>query len=118
MKGRTNSRPWLPYVLAAAAALMAALVYLNALNNPFVYDDHRVILENYSIRDLSNVRALFQNDLFRPAVNISYAIDYARSGLEPFGYHLTSLLLHMANVVLLFVLVRVLAGDSRAMRGY
>ena len=51
MKGGTNSRPWLPYVLAAAAALMAALVYLNALNNPFVYDDHRVILENYSIRE-------------------------------------------------------------------
>jgi tetratricopeptide (TPR) repeat protein len=96
---------------------MAALVYLNALNNSFVYDDHRVILENYSIRDLSNIRALFQNDLFRPAVNISYAIDYARSGLQPFGYHLTSLLLHMANVVLLFVLVRVLAGDSQAMRG-
>jgi tetratricopeptide (TPR) repeat protein len=95
---------------------MAAFVYLNALNNPFVYDDYRVILENYSIRDLSNIRALLQNDMFRPVVNISYALDYARSELRPFGYHLTSLLLHMANVVLLFVLVRVLASDSRAMR--
>ena len=95
---------------------MAALVYLNALNNPFVYDDHRVVLENYSIRDLSNLRALFLNDVFRPVVNISYALDYARSGLAPAGFHLTSLLLHMANVVLLFALVRVLAGDARAMR--
>ena len=117
MTGGTNRRPWLPYALAAVAAAMAALVYLNALDNPFVYDDHRVVLENYSIRDLSNVRALFLNDAFRPVVNISYALDYARSGLEPFGYHLTSLLLHMANVVLLFVLVRVLAGDTRSMRG-
>ena len=95
---------------------MAALVYLNSLNNPFVYDDHRVVLENYSLRDLSNLRALFLNDVFRPAVNISYALDYARSGLAPAGFHLTSLLLHMVNVVLLFVLVRVLAGDARAMR--
>ncbi len=95
---------------------MAALVYQNALNNPFVYDDHRVVLENYSIRDLSNLRALLLNDAFRPVVNISYALDYARSGLAPAGFHLTSLLLHMANVVLLFVLVRVLAGDARAMR--
>ena len=91
MKGASIGRPWLPYALAAVAALMAALVYLNALDNPFVYDDHRVVLENYSIRDLSNVRALFLNDVFRPVVNISYALDYARSGLRPFGYHLTSL---------------------------
>ena len=116
MTGGTNRRPWLPVALAAVAAAMAALVYLNALNNPFVYDDHRVVLENYSIRDLSNLRALFLNDVFRPVVNISYALDYARSGLAPAGFHLTSLLLHMANVVLLFVLVRVLAGDARAMR--
>jgi protein O-mannosyl-transferase len=117
MQGGTKDRRWLPYVLAAAAALMAALVYLNALNNPFIYDDHRVIFENYSIRSLSNIRALLLNDVFRPIVNISYALDYARSGLTPFGYHLTSLLLHMANVVLLFVLMRVLAGDVRAMHG-
>ena len=116
MTGGTNRRPWLPFALAAVAAAMAALVYLNALNNPFVYDDHRVVLENYSIRDLSNLRALFLNDVFRPVVNISYALDYARSGLAPAGFHLTSLLLHMANVVLLFALVRVLAGDARAMR--
>src|SRR2546426_8027641 len=29
-------------VLAFAASLLAALVYLNALHNPFVYDDHRL----------------------------------------------------------------------------
>jgi hypothetical protein len=116
MSDRTTARPWKPYVLAAAAALMAAIVYLNAVNNPFVYDDRRVVLENYSIRDLSNIRALFLNDVFRPVVNISYALDYARSGLDPFGYHVTSLLLHASNVVLLFLLVRVLAGDARAMR--
>ena len=95
---------------------MAALVYLNALDNPFVYDDHRVILENYSIRDLTHLRALLLNDAFRPLVNISYALDYTHSGLQPFGYHVTSLLLHMANVVLLFVLVRTLAGDAASMK--
>jgi hypothetical protein len=57
MKGRTNGRPWL-HALAAAASAMAALVYLNALGNPFVYDDHRSFSRT-SIRDLSNVRALF-----------------------------------------------------------
>jgi len=98
--------------MATAAALMAALVYLNVLSNPFVYDDHRVILENLSIRDLSNVRALLLNDVFRPVVNITYAIDYAWWGLVPFGFHVTGVLLHIANVVLLFAFMRRLAGDA------
>lgn len=95
---------------------MAALVYVNALSNPFVYDDHRVILENLSIRDLSNVRALLLHDVFRPVVNITYAIDYAFWGLAPFGFHVTSVLLHVTNVVFLFVLVLRLASDSELMR--
>ena len=114
MKRGTNGGPWLPCALAAAAAAMAGFVYLNALQNPFVYDDYRVILENYSIRDLSNIRALLLNDAFRPLVNISYALDYARSGLQPFGYHVTSVVLHMANVVLLFVLMRTLSTNAAA----
>jgi hypothetical protein len=32
--------------------------YANALSNPFVYDDHRIIVENQSLTDLSNVRAI------------------------------------------------------------
>ena len=116
MKGGMKSRPWVPFALAAAAALMAGLVYVSALSNPFVYDDRRVVLENLSIRDLSNVRALLLNDVFRPVVNITYAIDYAMWGLAPFGFHVTSVLLHMANVVLLFVLMRRLSGDAGSTR--
>jgi hypothetical protein len=116
MKGSMRSRAWVPFALAATAALMAALVYLNALSNPFVYDDYRVVLENLSIRDLSNVRALLLHDVFRPVVNITYAIDYASWRLAPFGYHVTNVLLHMANVVLLFALMRRLVGYSESTR--
>jgi hypothetical protein len=42
----------------------------------------------------------------RPLVNASYAVDRALWGAGPFGFHLTSVLLHMLNVVLLFQLVR------------
>jgi tetratricopeptide (TPR) repeat protein len=107
-----RGRPWRAHALAASAAALAVLVYLNALDNPFVYDDHRLVLENYSIRDPSNLRALLLNDVFRPVVNVSYALDYAIWRLKPFGYHLTSVLLHAANIVLLFVLMRTLAGDA------
>jgi protein O-mannosyl-transferase len=88
---------------AQVAALAAAtLVYLNALHNPFVYDDHRLILENVSIRRISDLRPLIWHDVSRPLVNLSYALDHATWGLQPFGFHLTNLLLHLLNILLVF----------------
>jgi tetratricopeptide (TPR) repeat protein len=92
------------------AVLLAGLVYVNALDNPFVYDDRRVIVENRSIRPPLNVRALLLQDASRPVVNVSYAIDRALWGPQPLGFHVTSVLLHMLNVALLFELVRRVMG--------
>lgn len=87
-------------VLTAAAA--AVLVYVNALDNPFVYDDHDTILRNPSLADLGNLRFVLGYSLFRPIVNLSYALDHAVWGLRPFGFHATNVLLHAINVILLW----------------
>src|SRR5262249_35854632 len=50
----------------------------------------------------------------RPLVNASYALDYRLWGLAPFGYHLTSLLLHCLNALLLFLLCDRLPGAGAA----
>jgi Flp pilus assembly protein TadD len=86
-------------------------VYLNALHNPFVYDDYHTVAANPSIVTLTNLRAIVSHDMTRPLVNASYAVDRALWGAGPFGFHLTSLLLHLLNVVLLFQIARRL--DSR-----
>ena len=62
-------------VPAACAALLAALLYLNALDNPFVYDDFRLIVENPSILNGSDLQSVIVRDITRPLVNLSYAID-------------------------------------------
>ncbi len=91
---------------------MALFVYANALFNPFVYDDHRLILENTSIQHLADWRAIVVHDMTRPLVNFSYALDYAIwGGRSPFGFHFTNVLIHAANVVLLFQLAFALATD-------
>jgi protein O-mannosyl-transferase len=89
----------------AIAIVLAGLVYANALSNPFVYDDHRIIVENQSLSDLSNVRAILWHEVTRPVVNFSYAIDQAIWGPAPFGFHLTNVLLHMINVGLFALLI-------------
>jgi protein O-mannosyl-transferase len=92
--------------------LLAGLVYLNALHNPFVYDDYRTVVANQSIDPPIELRRVFWHDATRPIVNASYAVDRAMWGRQPFGFHLTSVLLHALNVALLFVLVRGLTANG------
>ena len=102
-------------VACTAAGCLAAIVYLNALSNPFVYDDHRMVVENTGIQDLADLRAIVLLEPTRPLINFSYAVDYGVWGLNPFGFHLTNLLLHVLNVMLLFqVATRMVADRARS----
>jgi len=83
---------------------LSGAVYLNALHNPYVYDDQRTVQTNASITNPRDWRGLLLYDLTRPVTNISFAVDYAVWGDGPFGFHLTSVVLHMVNVGLVFAL--------------
>lgn len=95
------------------AAALAALVYVNALDNPFVYDDHETVVANPSLVDLSNTRFVLIHSPYRPVVNVSYALDRAIWGTSPFGFHLTNVLLHAAVVALLYGVLRRACADAR-----
>jgi protein O-mannosyl-transferase len=102
-------------VTAPSIALLGALVYLNALKNPFVYDDHRLILDNTSLQNLSDWRAILYHDIARPLVNLSYAIDYLIwGGINALGFHLTNLAIHVVNILLVYGLATGLAEDHKA----
>ncbi|MCF6154727.1 MAG: tetratricopeptide repeat protein [Candidatus Brocadia sp.] len=81
------------------------------MQHSFVYDDESTIINNYFIRQWSNLSNLFTRKYFvlsaeltyRPVVTLSYFIDHTFWHLNPLGYHLTNILLHAANSTLLFV---------------
>jgi tetratricopeptide (TPR) repeat protein len=115
----TQARPLTPQHLGAAAALvvpslLAFALYVGGLNHPFVYDDVATVVDNPSLRDLSNWRFLLGFNRFRPVVNLSYALDVALAGMTPYRFHLTNLILHMVATGLFAVLARELARDQRA----
>ena len=91
--------------------VISIIVYLNCLQNSFVYDDDATIINNYFIRHWSNLPDLFTSRYFvlsaeltyRPVVTLSYFIDYAFWHLNPLGYHLTNILIHAINSVLVFI---------------
>lgn len=80
---------------------LPALAYLPVLAGAFNYDDVATVLINQGA-----VRGGLMN---RPLFLLSLALDHALWGLNPAGYHLTSLLLHLGNVALLATLARALA---------
>lgn len=100
-----------------AAAALAVLVYSNALDNPFVYDDQDTVVSNPSLTDLSNFRFLLTHSPFRPVVNVSYAIDRAIWGGRAFGFHLTNVVVHAAVVLLLYAFLRRALADAHARAG-
>src|SRR2546427_2912127 len=91
--------------LIAVVSLVAIvfLCYVNSLGNEFVFDDFLLVLANKRIRSI-NLGLLLNS--YRPIRDISYAIDYALWGERPFGYHLTTLVIHAANLLLVLALIR------------
>lgn len=87
-------------------------LYSNTFKNGFVYDDEDTVVNNTLIRDLGSLPKLLERkDYFnlsgeksyRPVVTLSYFLDYAIFGLKPWGYHLTNILLHAINGMMLYI---------------
>jgi len=100
--------------LAGMAALYSGLIYVNALNNPYVYDDVRTIQGNTSLDDLRAFKRIVLRESMRPLVNLSYALDRAVWPWQLVGHHLTSVLLHVLNVLLVFQLAWSAVSDQRS----
>lgn len=97
-------------------AVVGWVVYINSLTNPFVYDDFRLIVENATLATPGNLPGVVWHDITRPVVNLSYALDAAIWGLRPLGFHITNVLLHSLNVLLVFACANALVRDDRARR--
>src|SRR5437899_986658 len=99
---------WLVPVLIALVTFAA---FLPTLNNQFVdWDDQRNFLENPHYRGLAwtHLRWMWTTHLghYIPLTWMTLGLDYLLWGMNPVGYHLTSLLLHAANAVVFFFVVR------------
>ncbi len=101
-------------VLAQAAVLVVLVcaMFLGTLRYEFInYDVYDQVIDNPLIRSLgpANLLRIFTSlstTSYYPIRVLSFAVDYAVWELNPRGYHLTNLLLHLANVLLVYALIR------------
>jgi hypothetical protein len=80
----------------------ALLIYSNTLDGPFLLDDHAYILKNPEVQDLGNFLDISGT---RYITFLSFALNYVAGGYDTFGYHLTNLIIHAINGLLLWWLV-------------
>ncbi|HEY6009800.1 MAG TPA: tetratricopeptide repeat protein [Geobacteraceae bacterium] len=111
--------------LTALAMLAAAVVvsYWPVLDNLFViYDDPEYVTENGPVLAGLTWKACawafttVHTGNWHPLTWLSHMADVSLYGLDPRGHHLTNLVLHTANALLLFTLLRRLTGkDTRSL---
>lgn len=99
---------WLCVLLAAATFA----VYYRATTNPFVnYDDQAYVLENVQVQQgltAQTIKWAYSSSYasnWHPLTWLSHALDCQLFGLHPAGHHFTSVLLHMLNALLLFLIL-------------
>jgi protein O-mannosyl-transferase len=108
----------LPLLLGILVAAWVCLVFTPVLGDGFVnWDDHAMFVENPYHRGgwPARLRGAWTKSVlgeYMPVTWMTYAVDRSLWNLDPAGYHLTSLLLHAATALSVYVLARHLLRDA------
>lgn len=96
-------------LLTLIALSLIAIAYAGSIANPFHFDDSHSVQANAYIRSFHHVAAFFtdvtvfsplkENRSYRPILLFTYAISHALGGGAPWGYHVVTLLFHLAGTL-------------------
>jgi protein O-mannosyl-transferase len=101
-------------VLAGAAIIVIAafLAYLPSLNGGFVLDDNKLLTENKLVKASDGLFRLWCTTEpydYWPVTNTTFWIEWRLWGMNPTGYHVTNLLLHIVESLLIWLILRKLS---------
>src|SRR5258708_3916223 len=101
--------------LIAIFCIVDFLTYLSSFWNQFVWDDDHFFYQNILTQNLSHIKEIFltnttagagvESNYYRPIATLSFAIDHAIWGWNPFSLHLVTTVFHILNGVLFFLLL-------------
>jgi tetratricopeptide (TPR) repeat protein len=113
-------------IFMLALCLLTFVAYSNSLSNNFVLDDKVLVLNNPLGKSLKLMPLIFKQSLYdhwvgvklydrmyRPMQLLVYWFVYNIWGLNPLGYHLVSIMLHLFNSILIYYLLFSLFADYK-----
>lgn len=85
-------------------------VYLNAVGNEFVFDDHLMITNRPVIQSFLNLGYILKD--YRPFRGLIQMLEFHYFGLNPVGYHLVNISLHIFTSLTVFAVIKRLTGQQ------
>ncbi|MFT5326114.1 MAG: hypothetical protein ACI8P0_003988 [Planctomycetaceae bacterium] len=104
--------------LTASLVVLTGIVYWPVHSFEFVnWDDPWYVLKNDYIRswhpsNLWDIATQVINRNYSPMIIFTLLVEHTLFGIEPAGYHVVNVLLHMLNTALVFVLISRLAKSN------
>lgn len=107
-----NNRLRVRGLLLLAAFALPCLVYWPGLGGSWFFDDYPNIVDNHDVQPsrlgfTEIVNAALSSpasDFKRPLASLSFVANHAMGGLDPFGWKLVNLVIHLANGFLVYLL--------------
>lgn len=95
-----------------AAVVLTAVVYAPGLTGSWLFDDYPNIVDNHDLQihrvDIASLtRAAMSSpssEFKRPLASLSFAANYLASGLHPFWWKVTNVIIHLLNGLLVYLL--------------
>lgn len=113
-----HSRMWLHLTICLLIALATVLSYLRLLHAGFInLDDPDYVVNHLEIHTAPTLSAIcyafhaVRVSTWQPLVFISFMLDWVMYGLQPGGYHLTNILLHIATALVLYFALYGMTGS-------
>jgi len=116
----TKSKQWIACI---ALAVLTFIVFYPSLKCEFTnWDDGTYVTENPMIWKLDGkaIKEIFVTPVslnYHPLTMLSLAIDYKMGKLNPYYYHLTNVLFHTINVILVFAFIYNFIGQYNKKTG-
>ena len=110
-------KPWQVAVVCVVLAVVTLFVFQGVRHNGFLtYDDMDYVAQNRDVHQGVTIESIewafttFRVSNWHPLTWISHMVDWSLYGNNPAGHHLTNLILHTANAILLFLLLLYMTG--------
>ena len=112
----TKSQTRLLIILIASVVFAC---YLPTLKNGFIWDDYANFIENSNYRGLSCSHlywmfTTYHDANYHPLAWLTLGLDFIVWDMNPAGYHLTNVMLHVINTVLFYFLIAVFLRKTNA----
>lgn len=106
---------------------LSFVCYINSIWGEFVFDDNEALLGNQDVDPNTSLAQVFKNDFwgtgifssashksYRPLTILSFRLNFwLAGGLEPFGFHLVNVCLHVAVSLLYYHACTIMCVHAR-----